>query len=70
MKLEDDQRQKMDAVDVFSAGIRFFKEHLMERLKLRVSDIMDTEIRWVLTVPAIWEDASKQFMTKAAIQVL
>ena len=26
-------------------------------------------IRWVITVPAIWSDASKQFMREAALKV-
>lgn len=69
MKIEDAQGQKMDAIDVFSAGICYFKDHLMARLKDRVSAMQETDIRWVLTVPAIWEDDAKQFMTKAAIKV-
>ena len=28
------------------------------------------EIRWVLTVPAIWSDAAKQFMRKSANLVI
>ena len=27
-------------------------------------------IRWVITVPAIWSDASKQFIREAALKVL
>ena len=32
------------------------------------SKILDKEIRWVLTVPAIWEDKDKQFMREASIK--
>jgi len=29
----------------------------------------DSDYHWVLTVPAIWEDAAKQFMREAAEKV-
>jgi len=31
--------------------------------------IIDSDYHWVLTVPAIWEDAAKQFMREAAEKV-
>jgi len=31
--------------------------------------VKDTDYHWVLTVPAIWEDAAKQFMREAAEKV-
>ena len=33
------------------------------------STILETDIDFVLTVPAIWGDAAKMFMREAAIQV-
>lgn len=33
------------------------------------SDIKEFDIMWVLTVPAIWDDPSKQFMREAAAKV-
>jgi hypothetical protein len=33
-------------------------------------DVIDPrDINWVLTVPAIWSDAAKQFMREAAVEV-
>jgi hypothetical protein len=32
-------------------------------------DIRDNEIKWVLTVPAIWSDPAKEFMRKSAEKV-
>jgi hypothetical protein len=32
-------------------------------------DIRDDEIKWVLTVPAIWSDQAKDFMRKSAEKV-
>lgn len=31
--------------------------------------VKENNIRWVFTVPAIWSDAAKQFMTEAAVLV-
>jgi hypothetical protein len=31
--------------------------------------VVETDIHWVLTVPAIWKDNAKQFMREAAQQV-
>ncbi|KAL4232762.1 Heat shock 70 kDa protein 12A [Mactra antiquata] len=64
--LEDEMGKKMPAIDVFSACIRYLREHLMEHSRKQVSHIADTDFRWVLTVPAIWNDTSKQFMREAA----
>lgn len=63
-------KKKMPAMDVFSAAIKYMKEHLLHKL----SETGDTEtkkeeIRWVLTVPAIWSDTAKSFMREAAIKV-
>jgi hypothetical protein len=32
-------------------------------------NIRDDEIKWVLTVPAIWSDPAKEFMRKSAEKV-
>lgn len=69
-KLEDEQGQLMPALDVFSAAIGYLKDDLMTRLHEKVNDsIRAKDIHWVLTVPAIWEDAAKQFMAAAAEKV-
>lgn len=31
---------------------------------------LDSSVIWVLTVPAIWDESAKQFMEKAAIEVV
>ncbi|XP_053391613.1 heat shock 70 kDa protein 12B-like [Mercenaria mercenaria] len=62
----DDQKQRMPAMNVFSAAIKYLKDHLMKRLKDRIGDLRETDIHWVLTVPAIWHDGAKQFMKEAA----
>ncbi|XP_053373619.1 heat shock 70 kDa protein 12B-like [Mercenaria mercenaria] len=66
MMIYDDQKKRMPAIDVFSAAIKYLKDHLMKRLQDRIADLRETDIHWVLTVPAIWHDGAKQFMKEAA----
>ena len=55
----------MKALDVFKMSLKWLKEHLFDLLKTRGQDIDESDIQWVLTVPAIWNDAAKQFMRLA-----
>ncbi|XP_069131214.1 heat shock 70 kDa protein 12B-like [Argopecten irradians] len=64
--LEDDQGQSMQAIKVFTAAIKYLKDHMMETCSNQMIGITLADILWVLTVPAIWSDASKQFMREAA----
>ena len=32
--------------------------------------VLSSEVRWVITVPAIWRQQAKQFMREAAYQVM
>ncbi|XP_053374144.1 heat shock 70 kDa protein 12A-like [Mercenaria mercenaria] len=60
------KKQRMPAINVFSAAIKYLKDHFMKRLKDRIGDVRETDIHWVLTVPAIRHDGAKQFMKEAA----
>ena len=61
----------MSAIDVFSASINFLKEHFLENINNRNAGngITVDKVRWVLTVPAIWDLSSKQFMRECAEKV-
>lgn len=63
--LQDNRYKQMPAMDVFTASIRFLKDHMIKTLAQ--DPIVSHDIHWVLTVPAIWSDAAKQFMREAAI---
>eukprot|EP00058_Branchiostoma_floridae_P028057 XP_002613548.1 hypothetical protein BRAFLDRAFT_71812 [Branchiostoma floridae] len=56
------------AMDVFSHALRYLKQHMMGEIAKvsQTTHIGDEDIRWVITVPAIWNDAAKQFMREAA----
>ncbi|KAI8510869.1 hypothetical protein Bbelb_117850 [Branchiostoma belcheri] len=68
--VEDVNGKKLPALDIFAHAIRYLKDHMLEAIKLTVSaddvTLRNDDIRWVLTVPAIWDDRAKQFMRQAA----
>ncbi|CAG2215187.1 unnamed protein product [Mytilus edulis] len=57
----------MQAIKVFSLAIEYLKNHLLEKIQQRLKNaLQDDDLYFVLTVPAIWDDPSKQFMREAA----
>ncbi|XP_061163998.1 heat shock 70 kDa protein 12B-like [Saccostrea echinata] len=65
--LFDINGKEMPAIDVFAIAIKYMKSHLLKELETKAEGcIRAEEIRWVLTVPAIWNDPAKQFMRDAA----
>ena len=61
--------KRMLAMNIFTMAIEFMRKHLMCKLTNQKSCIKESDVMFVITVPAIWTDASKQFMRKAAIAV-
>jgi len=62
--------QQFPAVDLFSLALRYFKEHALKELSAQSATIIVNEdVRWVITVPAIWRAPAKQLMRQAAFQV-
>ena len=63
--------KKVDALLVFSLSIKFMKDEAVEIIRARTGDESHSakDIQWVLTVPAIWRPAAKQFMREAAYKV-
>lgn len=69
MVIKDILKKKFPAFQVFSLSIKALKDHLETNLQNQGIDVKSDEIKWVLTVPAIWSDSAKQFMREAAIAV-
>ncbi|KAL3878389.1 hypothetical protein ACJMK2_030745 [Sinanodonta woodiana] len=67
-ELEDKQGRRVLASLVFMYSIRALKSMVETDLTERSIPIKEDEIIWILTVPAIWNDAAKQFMREAAVQ--
>lgn len=59
----------MEAIKVFELSIKFLVGDLMKNLKNSYTDIKQSDVEFVITVPAIWDDRSKQFMREAAREV-
>lgn len=68
--IPDDQNNMFKAIDVFALSLEFFKDDLDKELKKTGYDIEDDEVQWVITIPAIWNPRSKQFMRMATEKVL
>lgn len=61
----------MLAVDVFAKVILYLKQHLLSKVKSLDTNMQlsPSDVQWVVTVPAIWDDKAKFFMRKAAEKV-
>ncbi|CAC5416772.1 unnamed protein product [Mytilus coruscus] len=65
-EIQEEAGKKMKALDVFCIAIKYLKEQLIRNLQSRVMSAKVDDVLFVLTVPAIWLDQAKIFMTKAA----
>ncbi|XP_045204913.2 heat shock 70 kDa protein 12A-like isoform X1 [Mercenaria mercenaria] len=65
--LQDDKGLNMPAMTVFTASIKYLKDHMIKTCEAVKIDVRPEDIHWVITVPAIWTDSAKQFMREAAI---
>ncbi|XP_045161878.1 heat shock 70 kDa protein 12B-like [Mercenaria mercenaria] len=66
--VEDINGKSMPAMTIFAMSIGYLKRHFLEALNRQKTGIVDSDIKYVLTVPAIWNDNAKQFMREAAEQ--
>ena len=69
MKLEDVTGKSLLAIEVFGLSIQALTSHMQKLLDKEGTNVKPHEIKWVLTVPAIWPDSAKQFMRKSAENV-
>ncbi|KAL1268863.1 hypothetical protein QQF64_034226 [Cirrhinus molitorella] len=60
----------MKAIKVFSESLRYLKDHALKRIEVHTQGrkYIASDVTWVLTVPAIWPAAAKQFMREAAVE--
>ena len=70
MMVRDETGRPFLALDVFAMSLKYLVDDMMKIVNQRLAgELRTTDINWVLTVPAIWSDASKQFMREAALKV-
>uniref|UniRef100_H3BZ55 Heat shock protein 12A n=1 Tax=Tetraodon nigroviridis TaxID=99883 RepID=H3BZ55_TETNG len=59
--------KRVKALDIFAYALAFFKEQALKELSDQTGSQFDNaDVRWVITVPAIWKMPAKQFMREAA----
>nr|XP_022296996.1 heat shock 70 kDa protein 12A-like [Crassostrea virginica]XP_022296997.1 heat shock 70 kDa protein 12A-like [Crassostrea virginica] len=66
--IEDETGKQLPALIVFCESLKFLKQSLLEEAKKQQTDIGVDDIKWILTVPAIWSDPAKAFMRRAAVE--
>jgi len=49
-------------------ALKFLKDTALEWMQ-KLAEIPSKRIQWIVTVPAIWSDAAKDVMRKAAMKV-
>lgn len=69
LMLTDMRGNRMLAKQIFTASIKAIKDQLLKSIATAGRGATEHEIRWVLTVPAIWRDDAKQFMRQCAEKV-
>ena len=68
--VEDINQKKMPAMTIFAMSIRYLKEHFWTAVNKQTTGLLETDVRYVITIPAIWDDNAKQFMREAAVEVI
>lgn len=66
--VEDINGVSMPARTIFTMSIRYLRTHFRNALNLQMVGVEESDIKYVLTVPAIWNDNAKQFMREAAVE--
>lgn len=68
--LEARNGKRLRALDIFSKALKYLKDRALERIHEQSGvEYKAKEVRWVVTVPAIWKQSAKQFMREAAYEV-
>ncbi|XP_071139912.1 heat shock 70 kDa protein 12A-like [Mytilus edulis] len=66
MMILDVTGKELPAIKVFTESIRFLKDHFLEMFTDKKLGFTINDVFFVITVPAIWSDAAKQFMRVAS----
>ena len=69
MNIQDVSGKDIPAITVFTETIKYLKDHFLKMLNDRKLGFTMKDIFFVITVPAIWSDAAKQFMRVASERV-
>lgn len=64
--IEDCRGNTISAITLFTLMFSHLKSAFVKQLEEATKGVPDDWIRWVITVPAIWDDSAKQFIREAA----
>lgn len=65
--INENNGKKLPVIDLIADYIRLIKDEALKEIKNSTSgELKDEEIRWCLTIPAIWKDVDKDLMRRAA----
>lgn len=72
IKIKDLHGREFPLQNVVSETLRYMKEKIVDNIKDKTGKQLTApeDILFVLTVPAIWNDAAKSFMRNCAVLVL
>lgn len=68
--IEDCRGNTISAMTLFTLMFSHLKSAFVKQLDEATKGVPDDWIRWVITVPAIWDDSAKQFIREAAEKVV
>ncbi|XP_052780257.1 heat shock 70 kDa protein 12B-like [Mya arenaria] len=63
--VEDIEGNSHQALPIFSMAIKFLQKHLLQAVAKQTVGVLEEDICYVITVPAIWDDNAKEFMRMA-----
>ncbi|XP_062619390.1 heat shock 70 kDa protein 12B-like [Saccostrea cucullata] len=66
--IKDVSGKSLSAMKIFSLSIKYLKDHCLKTMRDRGVETRQTDIKFVLTIPSIWNDRSKEFMRTAAVE--
>ncbi|XP_053405711.1 heat shock 70 kDa protein 12A-like [Mercenaria mercenaria] len=67
LKIADVRGNTKSALLIFGKTIKFLKHKAEISIRNVMSGVESQNIKWIITIPALWSDCAKQFMREAAI---
>ncbi|XP_052241029.1 heat shock 70 kDa protein 12B-like [Dreissena polymorpha] len=66
--IDDLEGNPYPAIELFTTTLRFLNGHLLKALHTKSSTVLETEIQYIITVPAVWTDEARHFMKESAFR--
>lgn len=63
-----DEQTRLPVFEVITLALLYIKGKVLDLLKMRMFNNGEAGIRWVVTVPAVWNEFGKNIMREAALK--